>query len=154
MQQIENWKRLSDGEIVDLVPYLTAWMISNPGYRVYIGCDSKNANTKTVFVTVIVLHYPRGGGHVIFQKNTADRFQDRHRRLWREVEFSVSAAQFIMQHGITTPDFIDIDLNPDPKYKSNSVLRSAVGLIESMGLKPRYKNIQPWAVSVADYICR
>jgi len=154
MQQVENWKRLSDGGTVDLVSYLTTWMISNPGYRVYIGCDSKNANTKTVFVTVIVLHYSRGGGHVIFQKTTTDRFQDRHRRLWQEVEFSVSAAQIIMQHDTTTPDFIDIDLNPDPKYKSNSVLRSAVGLIESMGLKTRYKSIHPWAISVADYICR
>ncbi|NBV28187.1 hypothetical protein EBS02_04100 [bacterium] len=154
MQERESWKKLSTGEKVDLLSYLADWIGANPGYRIYIGCDSKNSSTKTVFVTVIVLHYPRGGGHVIFQKMLTDRFQDRHRRLWQEVELSVSTAQFIMQHGITTPDFIDIDLNPDPKYKSNSVLRSAVGLIESIGLRPRYKSIHPWAVSVADYICR
>jgi len=59
-----------------------------------------------------------------------------------------------MSMGIQKPDYIDIDLNPDPKYQSNSLLRAAVGLIESMGIKARYKTKSPWAISIADSICK
>jgi predicted RNase H-related nuclease YkuK (DUF458 family) len=34
------------------------------------------------------------------------------------------------------------------------LLRAAVGLIESKGIKARYKSLSPWAISVADYICK
>lgn len=66
----------------------------------------------------------------------------------------MDAAQTIMDLGFEKPDFIDIDLNPDPKYKSNSVLRSAIGMIESLGIVPRYKTKSPWAISIADYLCK
>ena len=79
---------------------------------------------------------------------------DRYQRLWKEVEFSVEAAMQLMSMGFDKPDYIDIDLNPDPKFKSNSVLRAAVGLIESLGISARYKTKSPWAISIADSICK
>ena len=149
-----NWRRLSDKKEIDLKHYLENWISKNPGYRIYIGCDSHNENRTTTFAVVIVLHYSSGGGHVLYSRRKFPRMVDRHQRLWKEVEFSVEAAMELMSLGFDKPDYIDIDLNPDPKYKSNSVLRAAVGLIESLGISARYKTKSPWAISIADTICK
>ena len=130
MKALVNWKRLSDREGIDLKSYLEDWIKKNPIHKLYIGCDSHNEVGNTTFATVIVLHYGTGGGgHVLY-------------------------SQTLITMGFEKPDYIDIDLNPDPKYKSNSVLRSAVGMIESLGITPRYKTKSPWAISIADCICK
>jgi len=151
-----KWKRLSDREDIDLGEYLKNWIEENPEHKIYIGCDSHNvpAADSTTFATVIVLHYQQGGGHVLYSRETVPLVRDRYDRLWREVEFSVATATHLINLGFDKPDHIDIDLNPDPKYQSNSVLRAAVGLIESIGIKARYKTKSPWAISIADSICK
>jgi len=149
-----GWKRLSDKTSIDLSSYLQDWMNQNPDHKIYIGCDSQNNNNKTTFATVIVLHHPNVGGHVLYSKKIIPRMQSRYERLWREVELSVEAAREIILYGIKAPDYIDIDLNPDPKHRSNTILRSAVGLIEGMGFKTRYKGSSNWSISIADFICK
>jgi predicted RNase H-related nuclease YkuK (DUF458 family) len=149
-----DWKRLSDKRSIDLIPYLKEWIYNNPIHRIYIGCDSHNESTKSTFATVIVLHYDSGGGHVLYSRDVFPLIKDRHERLWKEVEFSVAAAMYLIENGLEKPDYIDVDLNPDPKYKSNSVLRAALGLIESIGIIPRYKTKSPWAISIADKACK
>jgi len=151
---LKKWKRLSDKENVQLIPYLEKWIEENPIHKIYIGCDSHNGPQKTTFATVIVLHYNGGGGHVLYSRETFPLIKDRHERLWKEVEFSVSTAMFLMENGLEKPDYIDVDLNPDPRYQSNSVLRAALGLIESIGIVPRYKTKSPWSISIADKACR
>ena len=155
MELLKEWRTLGDRKTVDPVEHLTEWISNNPGCKIYIGCDSHNQGNKTIFATVIVLHYGvGGGGHVSFEKTSVERIQDRYNRLWKEVELSVATAQLLLELGLSKPDYIDIDLNPDPKFKSNSVLRAAVGLIESLGIKARYKTTSPWAISVADSLCK
>ena len=155
MEALQNWKRLSDRETINLQDYLKDWIEKNPVHKLYIGCDSHNELGNTTFATVIVLHYGTGGGgHVLYSRDTFPLVKDRYERLWREVELSVTAAQTLITMGFEKPDYIDIDLNPDPKYKSNSVLRSAVGMIESLGITPRYKTKSPWAIYIADCICK
>lgn len=155
MEALINWKRLSDRQGIDLKNYLEDWIRKNPVHKLYIGCDSHNELGNTTFATVIVLHYGTGGGgHVLYSRDTCPLVKDRYERLWKEVELSVTAAQTLISMGFEKPDYIDIDLNPDPKYKSNSVLRSAVGMIESLGITPRYKTKSPWAISIADCICK
>lgn len=149
-----NWRRLSDRKEIDLKTYLENWISKNPDHKIYIGCDSHNENQTTTYAVVIVLHYSNGGGHVLYSRKSFPRMNDRHHRLWKEVEFSVEAAIQLMSMGFDKPDYIDIDLNPDPKFKSNSVLRAAVGLIESLGISARYKTKSPWAISIADTICK
>jgi predicted RNase H-related nuclease YkuK (DUF458 family) len=154
MEQPGIWKRLSDKKEVDLIPYLYNWIEENPDHQIYIGCDSHNEAAQTTFATVIVLHYSQGGGHVLFSRESLPIMRERHTRLWREVENSVAIAMYLAENGFKKPDYIDVDLNPDPKYKSNSILRAAVGLIESIGIKPRYKTKSPWAVYIADKACK
>lgn len=149
-----DWKRLSDKKSIDLIPYLREWITNNPIHKIYIGCDSHNEATKSTFATVIVLHYDLGGGHVLYSRDVFTLIKDRHERLWKEVEFSVAAAMYLIENGLEKPDYIDVDLNPDPRYKSNSVLRAALGLIESIGIVPRYKTKSPWSISIADKACK
>jgi predicted RNase H-related nuclease YkuK (DUF458 family) len=149
-----NWRSLTNNEDINLQDYLHVWLEANPDHRIYIGCDSHNNAGKTTFATVIVLHHPNKGGHVLYNRSVVNRIQSRYERLWKEVELSVEAAQILMTAGIQSPDYIDIDLNPDPRYQSNTLLRAAVGLIESIGLKARYKSLSPWSISIADSICK
>jgi predicted RNase H-related nuclease YkuK (DUF458 family) len=154
MEILKEWRSLSDRSVIDPESYLSEWISKNPGYKIYIGCDSSNLRDKTTFATVIVLHKERMGGHVIYNRKSIPRIASRYERLWKEVELSVSAAHLLESWGFRKPDYIDIDLNPDPKYQSNILLSSAVGMVESMGIKARWKSKSPWAISIADSICR
>lgn len=154
MNQPGIWKRLSDKKEINLLSYLSDWIEENPKHQIYIGCDSHNEAAATTFATVIVLHYAQGGGHVLFSRETLPIIRESHLRLWKEVENSVAIAMYLMENNFKKPDYIDVDLNPDPKYKSNSILRAAVGLIESIGIQTRYKSKSPWAIYIADKACK
>jgi predicted RNase H-related nuclease YkuK (DUF458 family) len=154
MEILIEWRSLSDRKVIDPASHLSEWIENNPECKIYIGCDSSNLGPSTTFATVIVLHKENKGGHVIYNRTSESRIKSRYERLWREVELSVSAAHLLTSWGFGKPDYIDIDLNPDPKYQSNTLLSSAVGMVESMGIKPRWKSKSPWAISIADSICR
>lgn len=151
-----DWFKLGDSQQVDLKDYLNDWLNKNPEAKIYIGCDSHNhpSGRQTIYATVIVLHKKGNGGHVLFNKAVFPMISSQFERLWKEVELSMKAVEDLESLGLTKPDFVDVDLNPDPKMKSNSLLRGAVGLIESKGIKTRYKSLSPWAISVADHICK
>jgi predicted RNase H-related nuclease YkuK (DUF458 family) len=151
-----QWFKLSDLQEVNLKDYLINWLAENPETKIYIGCDSQNHSRgrKTIYATVIVLHRKGNGGHVLFNKSIFPTISSQFERLWKEVELSMEAVSDLESIGLIKPDFVDVDLNPDPKMKSNNLLRAAVGLIESKGINARYKSLSPWAVSVADHICK
>lgn len=149
-----NWRKLGTGEKISLNDYLHDWLGDNADHKIYVGCDSHNSGNKTTFAVAVVMHNPGKGGHVVYSKLVLPRITSKHERLWKEVELSVETAQSMIDHGIQKPDYIDVDLNPDPKYQSNSLLRAAVGLIESMGMEARYKTLSPWAISIADTLCK
>ena len=149
-----KWRRLTDSQEIELVSYIREWMEVNPGHRIYIGCDSQNKGRSTTYATVVVLHYHTGGGHVLYRRDKIEKITSSFERLWKEVELSVDVANLLINSGLGKPDCIDVDLNPDPRYNSNQLLRAAVGLIESMGIQARYKSKSPWAISIADSMCK
>jgi len=148
-----TFKRLSDHRVVDLVDYVREAINTNEQVRLYIGTDSHNRGNSTVYGTVVVIHYGNRGGHVIYSKESIPRVRDTFSRLWREVDLSVQVAEELKSAGVATADYIDLDFNPDPKYRSNSVLRSAVGYVESMGYVARTKPHAAAASYCADAIC-
>ena len=148
-----QFKSLSNGNKIDLIPYIKEFLSKNSNTTIFIGSDSQNTRS-TTYAVVIVLHNPSKGGHVLYAKNNVPRITDRFIRLWGEVEYSLQTANFLVNNGIQKPAFIDIDLNPDPKYKSNQVLRAALGYVESMGYTPRCKPEAMVATYVADAICK
>jgi predicted RNase H-related nuclease YkuK (DUF458 family) len=147
-----KFKSLSTRKEVDLIPYVKDFLANNPDTTIYVGCDSQNERY-TTYAVVIVLHNPGKGGHVLYTKDIVNRIPDRFIRLWNEVEYSLQTAIILSENGIN-PNYIDLDLNPDPKYKSNQVLRAALGYIESMGYTPRFKPEAMVASYVADAICK
>jgi predicted RNase H-related nuclease YkuK (DUF458 family) len=147
------FKSLGNEKVVDLIPYLKEKLSEREDIAIYIGCDSQNIGGKTVYACVIVLHYGNNGGHVLYSKMKIDRIRERFTKLWKEVETSMEVAQYLDAHGIRAK-YIDIDLNPDPRYKSNSVLRAALGFVESYGYTARCKPDAVSASYVADKLCK
>jgi predicted RNase H-related nuclease YkuK (DUF458 family) len=139
---------------VDLIQYVKDFIGANEGTCLYVGCDSQNFSNKTIYATVIVLYNKGKGGHVLYTKETLPKITDRYTRLWREIEKSLEVADYLTANGISKPDFIDVDLNPDPKYKSNQLLRAALGYVESMGYRVRCKPDAMTASYVADALCK
>ena len=148
------FKSLSTKKDVDLIPYIKNFLATNENTTIFIGCDSQNSKVATSYAIVIVLHNAGKGGHVLYSKEVLPKFRNKFERLWREVEQSVATAEFLRMHDIQKPAYIDLDLNPDPKYQSNQVLRAALGYVEAMGYTPRCKPNAMSASHVADALCK
>lgn len=148
-----KFKSLTTRKEVDLIPYVKQFLSENDYTSIFIGCDSQNEKN-TTYGIVIVLHNAGKGGHVLYAKEVLPKINDRFTRLWNEVEYSLQVAEYLTTNGIQKPNYIDLDLNPDPKYKSNQVLRAALGYVESMGYVPRCKPYAMVASYVADAICK
>lgn len=149
-----RFKSLTNRKEVDLIPYIQDFLSKNKDTILYIGCDSQNIKNSTVYAIVVVLYNMGKGGHVLYTRINLPRIPDRFTRLWKEVEYSIEIAEYLKEHKIQKPDFIDIDLNPDPKYQSNQLLRAALGYVEGMGYKARCKPYSMVASHVADALCK
>jgi len=147
------YRILASETSVNLETYLGEYLSQNPEANIIIGCDSKNREDYTIYGLVIVLYKEKKGGHVLYAKERIPRVRDRWSRLWREVELSVALANELQEKGFPKAQFIDLDLNPDPRYKSNDVVRAAVGLVESMEYKARTKPFSLCASYAADKVC-
>lgn len=148
-----EYRILATETIVSLDSYLSHYLSENPDAQIIIGCDSKNRDSETVYGLVIVLYKEKKGGHVLYAKQRVPRIRDRWSRLWKEVELSVALANELQEKGFPKAKFIDLDLNPDPRFKSNDVVRAAVGLVESMGYEARTKPYSLCASYAADKVC-
>jgi predicted RNase H-related nuclease YkuK (DUF458 family) len=149
-----EYKRLYDGVKVDLIGYIHDWIESKPNVEILIGCDSQNFSDKTIYAIVVALYDTGKGAHVLYNRWKTQREPTRNIRLLNEVWYAVEAAETLKAAGLPKVKWIDIDINPDPKYKSNEVLRQAVGLVEGMGYKVRYKTLGPIATYAADHLVK
>jgi predicted RNase H-related nuclease YkuK (DUF458 family) len=152
---MENlFRKLSNGEVVaDYIQYVKDYLKENPNTEIWVGTDSQNIGMFTKYALVIVMHKNKKGGHVIYSKMKYDRIKDRFARLWKEVELSANLANDLRNNNIDVK-FVDLDLNPDPQYKSNFVIRAAVGYLEGSGFKTRVKPLACTASYVADKLCK
>lgn len=149
----QKFKSLSTRKEVDLIPYVKQFLVDNKDTSIYVGCDSQNERN-TTYALVIVLHNAGKGGHVLYSTEVVPKIADRYTRLWNEVVYSVNLADHLTANGIQKPNNVDVDLNPDPKYKSNQLLRAALGYVEAMGYVPRCKPNAMVATYVADALCK
>jgi len=153
-----QFKSLGTHEIVDdIFKYINDIIKLKPDTKLYVGTDSQNSPKKTTYATVIVLHYNENdsgkGGHVLYTKDILPKYKDRFTRLWGEVERSVEVSIMLAGLGLDIKN-IDLDFNEDPKWQSNTILRSAIGYVESYGFKARWKPHNAFSVRVADQICK
>jgi len=149
-----EFKTLRDRKSIDLVDYVRSYLNENPEVEILIGCDSQNHLDTTVYATVVALYFPRNGAHVLFCKEVTPIERTRQVRLMNEVWKSVEVAEKLRLADLPRAKYIDVDLNPDKRYKSNEVLRSAVGLVEGMGYTVRYKSLGALVTHAADALVK
>ena len=143
-----------DGSDVILIDYINKFLQDNKDVDIVSGCDSQNNRDKTIYAVVVALHRRGKGADVLYKKWKTPKERVGAVRLLNEVWASVETAERIKDAGLPMAKWIDIDLNPDPKYKSNEVLRQAVGLVEGMGYHARYKSMGPVCTYTADHLVK
>ena len=150
-----KYRKLYGKDEIDLVPYIKDYLEAFPNVEILIGSDSQcYGNKKTIYGVVIALHEKGKGAHVLCTREVEPMERNTPNRLLAEVWKSIELAEYLKNNNLPKPQWIDIDLNPDPKYKSNSVLRQAVGLVEGMGYEVRYKTLGPIATYAADHLVK
>lgn len=142
------------GEEIDTFKYIKDYVADKDNIEILVGTDSQNKNNYTIYSTVIALYTPGHGAHCIFKRWKTKKEKIRNTRLLNEVEASLNIANELVNNGCPKPKYIDIDINPNPKYKSNEVYQVAKGWIEGMGYEVRYKTLAPLVTSMADWLVR
>ena len=142
-----------DGSKIELESYIVNYMKDHPGIDIMVGCDSQNRRNKTSYAAVVALYNPGRGAHVIFRRWSTRKETVRSSRLLNEVWSSVEIAEAIRTTGYK-PKYIDIDINPDPRYRSHEVFNQATGMVEGMGYEVRFKTLGPLVTSMADHLAR
>ena len=148
------FKRAADGKSVDLIKYTKKILSENENCEIYAGCDSQNVGTKTVYATVLVFKFGRRGAHVIYYKDEVKRIPDLFTKLWGEVQRTIDLSEFLKLEGSINIYRIDLDYNKNPRYKSNLILKDAVGYVEGMGYKYAVKPDLLPSIRVANKLCR
>lgn len=145
--------RKFDREKVDLVPYVKDYVERFPNTEILIGCDSQNYGRYTSYAVIVALYEPGHGAHCIYRKERTERERNRAARLMNEVWKSVEVAQVLRDNELKVK-YVDIDINPNPKFKSNEVYESACGLVKGCGFDCRYKTLAPLCTTIADLMAR
>lgn len=121
--------------------------------RYRVGCDSANIRNKTVYITTIVGFHPGNRGAFIYYiKEYAPRVRDTAKRLWNEVEKSISIASLIKERFNIEVEAIDFDLNTSEKYISSRFATSAVSYANSFGFDAYCKPDTLLSIYAADFI--
>jgi predicted RNase H-related nuclease YkuK (DUF458 family) len=140
-------------QTVDLIERIEAFKSSHPDMEVYIGCDSQNYRGHTVYVRAVVLRVPGAGAHVLFQREKIPPVKDLWSRLWREIEQSLEVASFVRENTGIEVKQVDLDLNENPEFPSNKVLKAARGYVAGMGFNPQAKPAMLPATWAANVLC-
>lgn len=152
---MKQFRTLYGTAVPDLIEYVKDYISTRENVEILIGSDSQcYSNKRTIYGVVIALYTPGKGAHVICTRETASMEYDIASRLLNEVWKSIEIAEWMKDSGLPKPKYIDIDLNPDPKYRSNAVFRQAVGLVEGMGYVARFKQFGALTTYAANHLVR
>lgn len=125
---------------------------------VYVGCDSvrfkKNGVWYARYATVVVLHHAtRHGGTIFHHVETLPDFGNIKLRLMNEAMYATNAALELVDWLEGRPMEIHLDINPNPKHKSNVALKEALGyVLGNTGIEAKCKP-DAWAASHASDHC-
>jgi len=142
--------------IVNIIEYIKDYLSTHDNIELLIGCDSqeRKKGKRTTYGVVIALYTPGKGAHVLCYKESTPVERNLAVRLINETWRSIEIAEYLRENGLPKVKYIDIDLNPDPKYDSNKTLRQAIGLVEGMGYTARWKRHGAMVTRAADHLVR
>ena len=133
---------------------------SSPQSSVYIGCDSirykRNGLWFAKYSTVIILHKDSRHGSQLFHESVdMPDYGNLKQRLLNEVNFAVVAATEIIDVLGDRHMEVHLDINPDPKHKSNVAVKEALGWVRgSLGIEAKIKPHGFAATHAADHVVR
>lgn len=164
------FRKFGGEKIPHVDEYIEKYMETHKNIEILVGTDSQIRGGEIIYSTVIALYTPGHGAHCIFKKWREPRLrakpgstpeerqkrleEERRNRLTNEVWASIACAEELKQRGIKSVKYIDIDINPNPKYKSSEVFASARGMVEGMGYGVRDKDNAPLVTTMADYLVK
>jgi predicted RNase H-related nuclease YkuK (DUF458 family) len=148
------FRKFNGAKIESPSSYIKKYLEFRPDIEIIIGTDSQVEAGVTTYATVIALYTPGRGAHCIYEKWEEDSAQEMNTRLINEVNASIACADALVKDGVRKPKYIDIDINPNPEYKSNKIFPAAKGIVEGMGYTVRYKKLGPLVTTIADYIVK
>ena len=154
MQEQVLFSKLSSNVKVDLCAYINEYIEQYPDTDIMIGCDSQNYAESTIYAVVVALYKKGKGAHLLYRRWKTSKEYTRSTRLLTEVWHAIETAELMRGSGLPKPIWIDVDLNHDQRYKSNEVFRQAVGMVEGMGYKVRYKSMDPMVAYAADHLIK
>jgi len=118
---------------------------------IYVGVDSQNHRGQTDFGLAIVVHIESSkGGHMFVETSKMKRIKSMRERLMKEVEIVVDASMKLLDLVGTHGFAVHLDLNPDPRHKSNSIIKEAIGYVTGQGFECAVKPESWVATHVAD----
>lgn len=146
-----TFRKMGDHSKVELGEYAKEMLTKNPGMKIYVGSDSQNYATKTLYATTVVFRFEHAGAHVIFHRESTPLVTDMWTRLWGELQRSIDVAGYLKFECDIPIEQIDLDVNSDPEYPSNKLFQAAVGYAQSLGYKAKTKPdllMATWAANV------
>jgi predicted RNase H-related nuclease YkuK (DUF458 family) len=133
---------------------------SSPSSSVYIGCDSirfrKNKQWYAKYSTVIIVHMDSKKGCRLFHESVdMPDYGNLKQRLLMEVQLAVAAATEVIDVLGDRHMEVHLDINPDPKHKSNVAVKEALGWVKgSLNLDAKIKPASFAATHAADHAVR
>ena len=129
---------------------------------IYIGCDSqrfkKGSKFYAKYSTVIILHKEQKHGGKLFRSlDVREDYGNIKQRLLAEAGDSIRAFEGVVDACLEMDISVHIhlDLNADPKHKSNAAVKEACGwVLGSTGVVPDIKPLAWAASSAADHDVR
>lgn len=123
---------------------------------VYVGCDSRRFRYMNrwfaSYTTVVVIHLDQCRGCAIYGKrNVIPDHGSVKERMLHEVNFAIEIAQDVAEVVGNRKFEIHLDVNPDPKHKSNVAVKEALGYVQGMGFIGKIKPHAPIASTAADF---
>lgn len=149
-----SFKKFNNEKIENIEDYVKDYCSNHKDIDIMVGTDSQNKGQKTYYSTVIALYTPGHGAHCLFKRWNTSKERIRNTRLMNEVAASIETAESIKEKTGIKPKYIDIDINPNPKFKSNEVYSAAKGWIEGLGYEVRFKTFGPLVTTMADWIVK
>lgn len=165
---MKNFKRFGGAYIDNLGEYVRDYLkhheaTSPNGMRIYVGCDSEHNKKRTRYATVVLIYHIGAGAHYIFDIDSVPRVKDMYMKLWGEVERAFKVGEYLeaelegvypRTNIIEKLVDIDLDLNPNPRWRSNMAYDAGMGFIKGNGYRVRGKPYAYAASCAADLVCR
>jgi predicted RNase H-related nuclease YkuK (DUF458 family) len=149
---MQPWRCLSGAWVDDPSVLLSALSADDP-IALHVGADSKTRGDHTLFVTVLALVRPGGGGRVVYRTTRERKMKSLAQRLFHEAQLAIELATIVTETS-GRPVVVHIDANPDERHKSSRYARSLAGMGIGQGFEVRLKPDAWAATCVADHVVK